>query len=179
MYNKKYVLIVLMMALGLSAWNVMKADDPFIIDDPVEPGTFDLTVTSADGSKGTVTGTGSYAHGSLVTISATAKTGYQFDEWSDGVCANPRQVELLTDSTITAAFVAVGDLHVCPGDNELVIYNNPYKGSIVFKNASTSSTVATYDRDCEGQTISYSAWAAGSYIVEFGGGERKFIVTKE
>ena len=60
-----------------------------------------------------------------------------------------------------------------------MIYNNPYKGNIVFKNASTSAVVGTYSRDCAPQTITYpGAWAAGYYLVEFGDGARKFYVTK-
>lgn len=41
-----------------------------------------VTVASADSSMGTVSGSGTYAYGSEVTISAEAKPGYKFTHWT-------------------------------------------------------------------------------------------------
>lgn len=42
--------------------------------------------------------------GQTVKISATPKTGYRFVEWSDGITEAEREVELYSDSTLTARF---------------------------------------------------------------------------
>ena len=45
---------------------------------------YKLKVTSEDVEKGTVTGSGTYAYGSSVTVTATANNGYTFDGWYEG-----------------------------------------------------------------------------------------------
>ena len=57
-----------------------------------------------DEKMGTVTGAGSYEHGSEVTLTATANSGYNFKQWSDGVKDNPRVVVVSADATYTAEF---------------------------------------------------------------------------
>ena len=42
--------------------------------------------------------------GETVKISATPKEGYRFVEWSDGITQAEREVELSSDSTLTARF---------------------------------------------------------------------------
>lgn len=61
-------------------------------------------VTVLGDSRGTVEGTNTYAYGSVATIKANPKNGYEFDGWSDGVVDNPRQVEVLSDCTFEAKF---------------------------------------------------------------------------
>ncbi len=45
--------------------------------------TYDVTVVANPTEGGTVTGTGTYDHGTLVTIAATANVGYTFNNWSE------------------------------------------------------------------------------------------------
>lgn len=84
---------------------------PSIIIDvpaPVEPGeSYTLTVTSSDTTKGTVSGGGTYAEGSQVTIKATPKSGYRFVKWSDDNTNATRTVTVSADATYTATFEAV------------------------------------------------------------------------
>jgi len=47
------------------------------------------TMTATAGTGGTATGSGTYAHGSNVTFTATPSTGYHFVKWSDGHTGNP------------------------------------------------------------------------------------------
>ena len=65
---------------------------------------FTLTVNSADTNKGTVTGGGTYTEGSKVNVSATPKSGFVFDKWSDGVTTASRQVTVSSNLTLTASF---------------------------------------------------------------------------
>lgn len=78
---------------------------------PSNPGTnqsrqYTLTVYSADTNQGTVTGGGTYTEGSTVNISASAKAGYQFEKWSDGITTANRSVKVTSDMTLTASFKA-------------------------------------------------------------------------
>ena len=68
---------------------------------------FTLTVNSADTNKGTVTGGGTFTEGSTVNISASAKAGYQFEKWSDGITTANRSVKVTSDMTLTASFKEV------------------------------------------------------------------------
>jgi len=178
MNKKKNSIICVLTAICLTVWLSARADEPFDPGHPVEPGIFTLTVSANDALMGSVSGSGSYVQGTLVPISASANTGYQFVGWSDGVCAISRTIDLQRDSTITAEFATLEPLRVCPGDQELTIYNNPYTGNIVIRNGARE-VVGTYPRDCTPQVISYDLLAAGTYIVEFDNGNRAFFVTKK
>ena len=65
---------------------------------------YTLTVNSADTNMGTVTGGGTYTEGSKVNISASAKSGYAFDKWNDGVTTANRQVTVSQNMSLTAQF---------------------------------------------------------------------------
>ena len=63
-----------------------------------------LTAKPNNSDYGTVTGSGYYEVGSVVTITATPNSGYSFVQWSDGNTENPRLIELNTNKTFTAIF---------------------------------------------------------------------------
>lgn len=69
-----------------------------------------LEVRSQDTTKGTVSGSGQYAAGSTVSITAYPKPGYAFSRWMSNEVpssrSNPYSVELNSDVTITALFTA-------------------------------------------------------------------------
>ncbi len=69
---------------------------------------YQLTVETSNPSFGEVYGGGTYGYLSTKTISATAKSGYHFDHWSNGSTSNPDYITLVSDSTLTAYFVANG-----------------------------------------------------------------------
>lgn len=73
-----------------------------------EPVMYTLTVAANDYSMGQVTGGGSYAYGTEVTIEARAFGGYSFNGWSDGVMDEQRRVTVTEDATYTAIFGTVG-----------------------------------------------------------------------
>lgn len=65
---------------------------------------YTLTVTSSDDTMGTVTGGGKYSAGATATITATAKSGYEFVKWNDGNTSASRTVTVDADKTYTATF---------------------------------------------------------------------------
>jgi len=64
-----------------------------------------LTAAPADPDKGTVEGSGRYLYNQTVCLRATGKSGYKFDQWSDGDRHRVRQLTLTGDQTLTASFV--------------------------------------------------------------------------
>ena len=63
-----------------------------------------ITVT-CDPQQGIVTGGGTYANGTQVTLTATANKGYEFAQWSNGVTDNPYLLTATADLTLEAQFV--------------------------------------------------------------------------
>ena len=69
--------------------------------------SFDVAVSSADESMGTVEGSGYYKQGTTVELLAKPKTGYKFTKWSDGTTANPYTLVVNKNITLKAQFEAV------------------------------------------------------------------------
>lgn len=63
-----------------------------------------VTVASANGDWGSVSGGGTYPDSTLVTLSALPSSGYHFTAWHDGNGDNPRQVLVISDTAFTALF---------------------------------------------------------------------------
>ena len=68
---------------------------------------YTLSVSSANTTQGTVTGGGTYSEGSRVNITATPKSGYQFDKWSDGNTSASRTINVTQNLSLTAQFKSV------------------------------------------------------------------------
>lgn len=68
---------------------------------------FTISVTSANTAQGTVTGGGTYSEGSRINVTATPKSGYQLEKWSDGVTTAARNITVNQNLTLTASFKAV------------------------------------------------------------------------
>ena len=69
----------------------------------VQPKQYSLSLL-ADSTKGYTSGAGVYIRDTEVIISATAREGYRFVSWNDGIIDNPRQIILTQDTTFTAFF---------------------------------------------------------------------------
>ena len=114
---------------------------------------YNITVLSQDNTMGTGNGTGSYEEGSVISISATANTGYYFTMWSDGNTQNPRTITVTGNATYTAQFAAY-----------------QYQLTVVPDNAQhgTASGSGTYNY---GQQVSISATAnTGYYFTQWNDG---------
>jgi hypothetical protein len=83
-----------------------------------------IMASSNDLTRGTVTGGGDYIKDSTAIITAIAKTGYRFVQWSDGNTENPRIIVATEDTAFSAIFGRVGIYQVA------VLVNNPAMGSI-------------------------------------------------
>ncbi|MBQ7697491.1 MAG: InlB B-repeat-containing protein [Paludibacteraceae bacterium] len=69
------------------------------------PNQYTISVLTSDSEMGTVSGGGTYDYQSEVTLTATAKTGYHFVEWTDGVKTATRNETVGgADATYTATF---------------------------------------------------------------------------
>ncbi|MBT4293442.1 MAG: VCBS repeat-containing protein [Cryomorphaceae bacterium] len=67
---------------------------------------YTLTVSAGDGGSVSTTG-GSFASGTQVSITATPNSGYSFSGWSNGSTANPLNVTLNSNTTVTANFQVI------------------------------------------------------------------------
>ena len=65
---------------------------------------------SNNNAYGTTTGTGVYEENEVVTISASAYSGYEFVSWSDGNTGNPRQITVTGNATYVANFAETGSV---------------------------------------------------------------------
>lgn len=100
---KRYTLSVLMMCLSMLAWAGRMGDEILDPGHPVNPGSYNVTVT-ADASMGSVTGGGMYVQGTDATIEAVPNDGYEFVQWSNSVTDNPYTFTVSSDITLTAEF---------------------------------------------------------------------------
>lgn len=64
--------------------------------------TYTIGVSAENG--GTVSGGGTYEHGSNITLKAVPSAGYKFVKWSDGVTSASRSVTVTGDASYTAIF---------------------------------------------------------------------------
>ena len=79
-----------------------------------------LTASAGDG--GSVTGGGTFASGTQVSLTATPNSGYSFSGWSNGSTTNPLTVTLNSNTSITANFQVIINsytLSVTPGEGGL------------------------------------------------------------
>ena len=67
-----------------------------------EKNKYTLTVNAGTG--GTVSGGGTYEHGTSATITATPNSGYKFVKWSDGNTSAARTITVTGNATYTAVF---------------------------------------------------------------------------
>ena len=98
-----------------------------------------LTLTANDASRGSVLGAGRYRTGSTVEIMAVPKSGCQFLRWNDNNTANPRSINLTSDTAFTAVF----DTLVTVASHTLTVTSaNAAMGTAVGSGTYTHGTVA-------------------------------------
>ena len=69
-----------------------------------QPMTYSITAIANPTEGGQVTGGGSYQYGQTATLTAVANLGYEFNNWSDGIMTETRQVVVAGNATYTANF---------------------------------------------------------------------------
>jgi hypothetical protein len=65
---------------------------------------YTVSVVSSNTAMGSVSGGGTYPYGTNITLTATANSGYQFNNWNDGNTDNPRTLTVTEDAVYTANF---------------------------------------------------------------------------
>ena len=74
----------------------------FLLADPTK--FYTISVVASNTAMGSVSGGGKFAEGDSTRLVATAKQGYHFIEWNDGVTDAERTVIVTADATYTATF---------------------------------------------------------------------------
>jgi uncharacterized protein YjdB len=77
--------------------------------------TFSVTATA--GANGTVTGGGTYAYGTYVTLTALPNTGYVFTSWSDGDTSSSKTVTVTGNINYSASFTVKYTIENSPPDS--------------------------------------------------------------
>ena len=93
-------------------WNDGNTDNPrtvAVIQDTTfvaefAPGSEYTITATCNSQQGTVSGSGVYVEGTLVTLTVTAYEHYNFTQWTDGNTDNPRKITAERDATYTAEF---------------------------------------------------------------------------
>ena len=126
------------------SWNDGNTDNPrtitvtedatyiAIFEEGEEVIRYTITVLSANGSMGTVSGGGEYEVGTEITITAIPNEGYHFVTWNDGNTDNPRTITVTEDETYIASFEEGVGIESRDMLSELAFYPNPTSGIITF-----------------------------------------------
>ena len=92
-------------------WNDGSTENPrpmTVMDDTELTAEFlplhSLSVAADNTTTGIVEGSGEYAEGTVVILSALPNAGFQFARWNDGNTENPRPVTVMEDTELTAEF---------------------------------------------------------------------------
>ncbi len=115
--------------------------------------SYTVTVTANNDAYGTVSGGGTYANGTTVTLTATANTGYRFVRWNDNNTDNPRDIVVTSDTTLTALFVPLSgqteevNIRTCTGQTLRFLIDN----------LTHTATVIGYVGQCNGG-LTIPAW---------------------
>ena len=111
-----------------------------------------LTANAGDG--GSVTGGGTFASGTQVSLTATPSSGYSFSGWSNGSTTNPLTITLNSNTTITANF-------------EVLI--NSYTLTVVSTDGGSATGAGDYNEGTEVTLIAtpqegyrFTGWSDGS-----------------
>lgn len=95
------------------------------------PASYKVSTNVSPLGSGTVTGSGTYNHGSTATLVATANDGYNFVKWNDDNKENPRTITVTGNATYTAIFTPI----------TYTITFKDYDGTIIPVNGQNSQTV--------------------------------------
>ncbi|MDA0755664.1 MAG: InlB B-repeat-containing protein, partial [Proteobacteria bacterium] len=82
-------------------------EDSQVTNTPPSQITRQYTLTASAGEGGSVTGGGTFASGTQVSITATPNSGYSFSGWSNGSTTNPITVTLNSNTNLSASFTAI------------------------------------------------------------------------
>lgn len=85
--------------------------------------TYNLNLQASPTIGGIVDGEGVYASGDIASISAIPDSGYVFVKWSDGSTDSTRNIQMISETSLTAMFA--------PAYNEVLLSASPVEGGSV------------------------------------------------
>ena len=97
------------------------------------PLSYDILAYSANEMMGTVTGSGTYAYHTEVTLEAIAHNGYHFVSWSDGETSAVRTIVVEGNATFIANFAEGIGIEEYQEEASLKIYPNPAYESVTIE----------------------------------------------
>ncbi len=93
---------------------------------------YTITVSSENDSIGRASGGGIFDEETIITITASARGGYHFKEWSDGDTNRIRELMVVCDSVLIARFEKNVSITNIDNLEDLDLYPNPTTGIITF-----------------------------------------------
>ncbi len=180
-------------------WNDGNTDNPRtveVISDTTFIATFavarTITIESSDSEMGTVTGSGVYAEGAMLEITAVPNGGYRFDHWIDVEnptrdfnTDNPRTIVVSSDASYIAVFTevvgiehnSISEISIFPNpviDNLNIISSEPIS-EIEIVNA-MGQVVYRADVNSDNAVCDVKELTAGVYIVRIHGTNTASVV---
>lgn len=107
-----------------------------------------VTITAKANSEnyGTVSGSGVYDAGTLVTLAASPKAGYLFTCWDDADTNNPRIVSATADSTFIAIFIPLSTDSTTKTDTVFItVYDTVTLADTIYVAVPVHDTVTLHD----------------------------------
>ena len=143
---------------------------------------YQITVASSNPGIGSVTGGGTYAYGTCITISATPNSNYTFLNWSDGDTNNPRNLLVSNSASYIANFQSTDGIED-RNENSITAFS---ANDQIYVNHAAGKTVEIYDitgrliirenaRDNSGSVFRMNT--PGLYIVKVGDHFKQKVTT--
>ena len=132
-----------------------------------------VSATSTNPDQGFVTGSGTYAYGATVTLTAISHPGYHFASWSDGLTDSVRTFVATADVQLSATFDANRPNGIDPSPADAISIS--LEGLDIVVNGAEGQTVTIFDQT--GRILVSEIWslgkrhrmpAAGVYLVRVG-----------
>lgn len=159
------------------------------IVDPVDTVYYTVSV-NYDATRGMVTGAGTYAQGTAVTLTAIPFEGFRFGGWSNGATDSVLTFTLAANVSLTASFIENAGIASAEAADAVGIAPNPASTTVSISGIGRQASVTVVDgsgrevlrRDAvdDSTEIDVSGMARGVYFVRIVGGDinavRKLIV---
>lgn len=159
------------------------------IVDPVDTVYYTVSV-NYDATRGMVTGAGTYAQGTAVTLTAIPFEGFRFGGWSNGATDSVLTFTLAANVSLTASFIENAGIASADAADAVGIAPNPASTTVSISGIGRQASVTVVDgsgrevlrRDAvdDSTEIDVSGMARGVYFVRIVGGDinavRKLIV---
>ncbi len=98
----------------------------------IPPTTYTVTVSANPASAGTVTGSGSYAEGNNVSVTATANNGYRFLNWTEDGAVVSTNTTYVFQLTADCNLVANFEEDQTPASYEVIVLPIPNAGGTAY-----------------------------------------------